>query len=298
MSRKSKQLTNVYNKQTFDLYYSQLSNLALNVFKWENLPDEIDYRFLEWVLYTRGYCLFFRDEVTEKYLTLECAIGGDFNVYRIPKYRRAFSVSGYQASRNDKNSVIIFNDYLHTPTNIYIQQYARRLALIERTIDVNTNAQKTPVMIVCDENQQLSMKNLYQQYDGNEPFIFANKNLGISDGVKVLNTQAPALFDKLQILKHQIFNEALTFLGIENSNSDKKERLVEAEVGSNYGNVEMQRFVFLNARRQACEQINRMFGLNVEVKYNSELPTMLNSSNLGIQYSNTETTESEVETNG
>ena len=298
MSRKSKQLTNTYNKQTFDLYYNQLSNLALNVFKWENLPTEIDYRFLEWVLYTRGYCLFFQDEVTEKYLTLECAIGGNFNVYQIPKYRRAFSVSGYQASRNDKNSVIIFNDYLHTPTNIYIQQFARRLALIERTIDVNTNAQKTPVMIVCDENQQLSMKNLYQQYDGNEPFIFANKNLGISEGVKVLNTQAPALFDKLQILKHQIFNEALTFLGIENSNSDKKERLVEAEVGSNYGNVEMQRFVFLNARRQACEQINQMFGLNVEVKYNSELPTMLNSSNLGIQYSNTETTESEVESNG
>ena len=295
MSRKSKQLTNVYNKQTFDLYYNQLSNLALNVFKWENLPAEIDYRFLEWVLYTRGYCLFFQDDVTKKYLTLECAIGGDFNVYRIPKYRRAFSVSGYQASRNDKNSVIIFNDYLHTPTNIYIQQFARRLALIERTIDVNTNAQKTPVMIVCDENQQLSMKNLYQQYDGNEPFIFANKNLGISEGIKVLNTQAPALFDKLQILKHQIFNEALTFLGIENSNSDKKERLVEAEVGSNYGSVEMQRFVFLNARRQACEQINQMFGLNVEVKYNSELPTMLNSSNLGIQYSNTETTESEVE---
>lgn len=298
MSRKSKQLTNVYNKQTFDLYYNQLSNLALNVFKWENLPEEIDYRYLEWILYTRGYCLFFQDEVTMNYLTLECDIGGDFNVYRIPKYRRAFSVSGYQASRNDKNSVIIFNDYLHTPTNIYIQQYARRLALIERTIDVNTNAQKTPIMIVCDENQQLSMKNLYQQYDGNEPFIFENKNLGISDGVKVLNTQAPALFDKLQILKHQIFNEALTFLGIENSNSDKKERLVEAEVGSNYGNVEMQRFVFLNARRQACEQINRMFGLNIEVKYNSELPTMLNSSNMGIQYSNTETTESEVDSNG
>lgn len=298
MSRKSKQLTNVYNKQTFDLYYNQLSNLALNVFKWENLPEEIDYRYLEWVLYTRGYCLFFQDEVTMKYLTLECAIGGNFNVYRIPKYRRAYSISGYQAERNDKNSVIIFNNYLHNPSNIYIQQYARRLALIERTLDINTNAQKTPIMIVCDENQQLSMKNLYQQYDGNEPIIFANKNSGISEGVKVLNTQAPPLFDKLQVLKHQIMNEALTFLGIENSNSDKKERLVEAEVGSNYGNVEMQRFVFLNARRQACEQINRMFGLNVEVKYNSELPTMLNSSNMGLQLSNTESTESEVENNG
>lgn len=298
MSKKSKQLTNVYNKQTFDLYYNQLSNLALNVFKWENLPEEIDYRYLEWVLYTRGYCLFFQDEVTMKYLTLECAIGGNFNVYRIPKYRRAYSISGYQAERNDKNSVIIFNNYLHNPSNIYIQQYARRLALIERTLDINTNAQKTPIMIVCDENQQLSMKNLYQQYDGNEPIIFANKNSGISEGVKVLNTQAPPLFDKLQVLKHQIMNEALTFLGIENSNSDKKERLVEAEVGSNYGNVEMQRFVFLNARRQACEQINRMFGLNVEVKYNSELPTMLNSSNMGLQLSNTENTESEVKNNG
>ena len=86
--------------------------------------------------------------------------------------------------------------------------------------------------------------------------------------------------NKLQILKHQIWNEALTFCGIENSNADKKERLVSDEVGSNYGNIEAQRNVMLNARRQAVKKINKMFGTNIEVGFRSNLLTMVNQENV------------------
>ena len=123
------------------------------------------------------------------------------------------------------------------------------------------------------------MKNLYMQYDGNEPFIFGDKDMEF-DGIKCLKTDAPYVADKLQVLKHQIWNEALTFCGIENSNQDKKERLVADEVGSNYGNIEAQRNVMLNARRQAADKINRMFGTNIEVGFRSSLNTMVNSENV------------------
>ena len=112
------------------------------------------------------------------------------------------------------------------------------------------------------------------QYDGNEPFIFGDKSLDL-DGVKVLNTNAPFIADKLQVLKRQIWNEALTYIGIENANSEKRERLVTDEVTSNLGGVYAQRLTRLNARKQACKQINDMFGLDIDVKFRSEIENVM-----------------------
>lgn len=266
------------NNQTYIDYYQRLMEFAINMFEWRNLPPTVDERFLELTLYEKGYCLYFNDEVVGN-LALTCTIGGTLDVYRIPTERRAFAVNGYNKICTSQDSVLIFNNYLHTPTILTIELFARRLYEIERTIDVNVKAQKTPTLVLASEQQRLTMKNLYMQYDGNEPFIFGDKDMEF-DGIKCLKTDAPYVADKLQVLKHQIWNEALTFCGIENSNQDKKERLVADEVGSNYGNIEAQRNVMLNARRQAADKINRMFGTNIEVGFRSSLNTMVNSENV------------------
>lgn len=266
------------NNQTYIDYYQRLMEFAINMFEWRNLPPTVDERFLELTLYEKGYCLYFNDEVVGN-LALTCTIGGMLDVYRIPTERRAFAVNGYNKICTSQDSVLIFNNYLHTPTILTIELFARRLYEIERTIDVNVKAQKTPTLVLASEQQRLTMKNLYMQYDGNEPFIFGDKDMEF-DGIKSLKTDAPYVADKLQVLKHQIWNEALTFCGIENSNQDKKERLVADEVGSNYGNIEAQRNVMLNARRQAADKINRMFGTNIEVGFRSSLNTMVNSENV------------------
>lgn len=266
------------NNQTYIDYYQRLMEFAINMFEWRNLPPTVDERFLELTLYEKGYCLYFNDEVVGN-LALTCTIGGMLDVYRIPTERRAFAVNGYNKICTSQDSVLIFNNYLHTPTILTIELFARRLYEIERTIDVNVKAQKTPILVLASEQQRLTLKNLYMQYDGNEPFIFGDKDMEF-DGIKCLKTDAPYVADKLQVLKHQIWNEALTFCGIENSNQDKKERLVADEVGSNYGNIEAQRNVMLNARRQAADKINRMFGTNIEVGFRSSLNTMVNSENV------------------
>lgn len=266
------------NNQTYIDYYQRLMEFAINMFEWRNLPSSVDERFLELTLYEKGYCLYFNDEVVGN-LALTCTIGGMLDVYRIPTERRAFAVNGYNKICTSQDSVLIFNNYLHTPTILTIELFARRLYEIERTIDVNVKAQKTPTLVLASEQQRLTMKNLYMQYDGNEPFIFGDKDMEF-EGIKCLKTDAPYVADKLQVLKHQIWNEALTFCGIENSNQDKKERLVANEVGSNYGNIEAQRNVMLNARRQAADKINRMFGTNIEVGFRSSLNTMVNSENV------------------
>ena len=266
------------NNQTYIDYYQRLMEFAINMFEWRNLPPTVDERFLELTLYEKGYCLYFNDEVVGN-LALTCTIGGMLDVYRIPTERRAFAVNGYNKICTSQDSVLIFNNYLHTPTILTIELFARRLYEIERTIDVNVKAQKTPTLVLASEQQRLTMKNLYMQYDGNEPFIFGDKDMEF-DGIKCLKTDAPYVADKLQVLKHQIWNEAMTFCGIENSNQDKKERLVADEVGSNYGNIEAQRNVMLNTRRQAADKINRMFGTNIEVRFRSSLNTMVNSENV------------------
>lgn len=266
------------NNKTYSDYYNRLMELALNVFEWENLPPSVDERFIELTLYEMGYCLYFNDEIIGN-LALTCTIGGQLDVYRIPLLRRAYAVNGYNKMCSAKDSVLIFNNYLHTPTQSTIELFARRLYEIERAIDINVKAQKTPTLILSSEQQRLTMKNLYMQYDGNEPFIFGDKNLDI-EGIKSLKTDAPFVADKLEILKHQVWNEALTFCGIENSNQDKKERLVSDEVGSNYGNIEAQRNVMLNARKQAVKKINSMFGTNIDVHFRSNLATMVNADNV------------------
>ena len=257
------------NNRTYLQHYNRLTELALSMFEWQNLPETIDQRFLEMCLFSDGMCVFFQDEVLG-YLSLQCMTGGKLNVYRIPMERRAYATNGYQRELDGTNSVIIFNNYLHTNSMLDIEMFSKRLYNLDRAIDVNANAQKTPVLIQCDESQRLTMKNLYKQYEGNEPFIFGSKGLD-ANGLKVLQTGAPYVADKLYELKTQIWNEALTYLGISNINAVKKERMISDEVTRNQGGTVASRYSRLESRRQACKQINEMFDLNIWVDYREDL---------------------------
>lgn len=256
------------NNRTYLQYYNRLTELAISMFEWQNLPETVDQRFLEMCLFGDGMCVFFQDEVLG-YLSLQCMIGGKLNVYRIPMERKAYATNGYQRELDGTNSVIIFNNYLHTNSMLDVEMFSKRLYNLDRAIDVNANAQKTPVLIQCDESQRLTMKNLYKQYEGNEPFIFGSKGLD-ANGLKVLQTGAPYVADKLYELKTQIWNEALTYLGISNINAVKKERMITDEVTRNQGGTVASRYSRLESRRHACKQINEMFGLNIWVDYRED----------------------------
>ena len=256
------------NNRTYMQYYNRLTELALSMFEWKNLPKTVDQRFLEMCLFSDGMCVFFEDEVLG-YLGLRCMIGGKLNVYQIPTDRRAYATNGYQKELDGTNSVIIFNNYLHTNSMLDVEMFSKRLYNLDRAIDVNANAQKTPFLIQCDESQRLTMLNLYKKYDGNEPFIFGSKGLD-ANGLKVLQTGAPYVADKLYELKTQIWNEALTYLGISNINVVKKERMITDEVTRNQGGTVASRYSRLESRRQACKQINEMFGLDIWVDYRED----------------------------
>ena len=248
-----------YNNATFRYYYDRLIEMAVSRFEWKGLPDTVDTRYLELALLTDGKAVFFYDEVLG-YLALRCAIGGQMSVYRIPLNRRAYAANGYQKSLTEKDSVIIFNNMLHTNSIYALELYAKKLYNLDRAIEVNANAQKTPILVQCDENQRLTLKNAYMKFDGNEPVIYGDKNLN-PNSLKVFQTGAPYVADRLFQLKTEVWNEALTYLGISNINISKKERMITDEVTRNQGGIIASRFSVEEARKQGGKDIEKIFGL-------------------------------------
>lgn len=257
-----------YNNITFAQYYRRFVELAISMFKWDNLPETVDERFLELTLFTYGSALWFRDEEIGD-LALKYTSNNSFNIYRIPTGRRAIADNGYNAQRSIDDSVIIWNNMLHTPTMPDVEAFAYRLYRIDRVIDVNVQAQKTPVLIRGSQQEQLSLKNLYMKYDGDMPVVMADSAMSPTP-LTVLKTDAPFVSDRLYDLKAQIFNECLTYLGIGNVSFQKKERMITDEVTAGQGAVMANRYSRLVARQAAAEQINKMFGLNIRVSYRDQ----------------------------
>lgn len=264
--------SNYNNKSDFWHYFNRLTELWLACFRWENLPDTVDPRYLELMLLTRGKVVFFKDDVTDEYYCLQVQYGGEVDIYNMPIRRTALATNGYSCDLDNTNSVLIFDNKMHLPCEMDLKAFSRRLEKAERIIDININAQKTPILISCDENERLSMKNLYKKYDGNEPMIIGDKRLS-NNPLQAISTQAPYVADKLYSLKSQIYNEALSFMGISNPQQAKRERLITPEVVQGMGGVLMSREIRLSERQKAADNINKMFGLNVKVQFAGDVLT-------------------------
>lgn len=257
------------NNLTYMQYLNRLTELSVSMFEWKNLPPTVDARYLELHLFETGSMVYFDDDVIGN-LCLDCLPSGRLDVYGNPVLRRAYSgYNNYQKLLKESNSVIIWNNYLHTNSILEVKMFARRLYNLDRIIDVNANAQKTPVLIQGTEQQRLTLKNLYGEFDGNSPFIFGDKNLDLNS-LKCLQTGAPYVCDKLYNLKQMYWNEALTYLGINNTGAQKRERMLTIESSQAQGGTISSRYSRLQSRREAVEKINAMFGTNIEVNYRED----------------------------
>lgn len=270
----------VMNNATYIQYFNRLVELSVSMFEWQGLPETVDPRYLELHLFQNGSVVYFRDEVMGD-LCLDCIANGQFDVYGNPISRRAYSsYNQYQKTLNESDSVIIWNNYLRNPSVLDVKMFAKRLYNLDRIIDVNANAQKTPVLVQGTEKQRLTLVNLYKEFDGNSPFIFGDKNLDLNS-LRAISTNAPYVADKLYQLKTQIWNEALTYLGISNLNIQKKERMITDEVQRNQGGTIASRYSRLEARREAVDKINRMFGTDISVDYREDLQITNNDGGTG-----------------
>lgn len=274
---KENDLTMSINNSTYIDYLDRLKLIATSLFTWEGMDEVAGVgasRFLELALYENGRGVFFKDDELG-YMALRVNPNDKFNVYMLPTKVICYSFE-YNKEKEFNDVIYIMNNNLQKPTLETLKLFAYRLFEVERTIDVNLLAQKTPVLIEGDTKTILTLKNVYMQYSGNTPFIFGNKQYDLSNKLSVLKTDAPYLIDKLILYKHEIWDEALTFLGINNANTDKKERLITDEVNSNNELINYYLNCFYKTRKQACDEINKKYGLNIKIKLNKDVMNLLN----------------------
>lgn len=284
------------NDATFSDYLMRFKRIALSVFEWVNLPSSMDSEWLEYCLYYDGMATLLKDE-KYGFINTRCTSNGKLNIYNLPTAFNCYSFE-YNTTRRlytglvqpitedrkkyleDKQCILVKNNIDRTPTCGSMEVFAYRLYEAQRTADINIIAQKTPVMIIVDEKQRALLVNLYNQYNGNQPFIFGDTKQLKPDMLRAIKTDAPFLADKLQDYKKEIWNEALTFLGINNIMVDKKERLITDEANSNNELINLNLQSFLAPRQKACKQFNEKFGLTgtdkeISVRVRSDLHNII-----------------------
>lgn len=254
---------------TFQDNLIRLSLLAQTVFEWEGLPNGIDEKHLERYLFSEGRCMFYKDPKVGWIIT-KCSDAGTRNFYDEPTLLLPVATAAHEldlsAKEPGEDCVLIYNNDYAYPTARTIMMYAARLTEMQRTIDINIHAQKTPVLIKASDKTRLSAKQIYAKWSGFEPLIITDKNLNEGVNMEVLSIAAPIVFDKLAIEKNKLWNECMTFLGINNANMDKRERLVDDEVQANNEQIGYSAEVMLKSRQRAAKAMSELCGHEITVK--------------------------------
>ena len=264
MSKKRTTTTDVDNIITESFLYERFRLLALNQFKWTGLPETIEERHIERLLFDEGRALFFEDKLNGL-LCLSCDYGDRLNVYGDPTYYRATGFN-YSKKLPVDECVLIENNKLRMPTRKAILYFVNQLYEVIRTRDVNIRTLKAPFIITADDKSILTLKKVMEEIDNNNFAIFGDKSYNLQEAIAVFQTGVKCLTGELTDVYHDIMNEALTYMGINNANTDKRERLITSEAESNNQLIDSCAEMFLEARQRACERINAMFGLNVSVE--------------------------------
>ena len=270
------------NNRTFNDYLDRMRKICLSMFEWVNLPDSMNARFLEQCLYYQGQVALLYDK-DYGYLNTMASDGGYINIYGLPTEIMCYSYRFNQrrslytvdtGEEKDKECILVLNNYDRVPTSYTISLFAYRLAEAQRTADVNIKAQRTPILITTDQKQYFTLKKMYEEYDGNTPAIFADKNVITPDALKALKTDAPMIIQDIMDYKREIWNEFLTFMGISNL-SEKRERMISNEIDSNNELVNLNLQALLIPRKEACKRFNEKYGLMgekaIDVKVRSDL---------------------------
>lgn len=270
------------NNRTYIDYLERMKKICLSMFEWQNLPESMNARYIEMCLYYTGQAaLLYSDDYG--FINTMASDGGYINIYGLPTEINCYSYrfnerrSLYTVDTGEekgKECILVMNNYERVPTTSTITLFAYRLAEAQRTADVNIKSLRTPILITTDQKQYYTLKKMYEEYDGNTPAIFADKNIITPDALKAIKTDSPILLDDIMNYKVQIWNEFLTFMGLQNL-AEKKERLISSEVDSNNEVINMNLQALLTPRKEACRQFNEKYGLAgdkaIDVKVRSDL---------------------------
>jgi hypothetical protein len=248
--------------------YNVLKELFITSFSWNNLPNTVNPRYLELMLFDYGCLAFFHDDILGD-LVLPAMPYGYLNVYGEPIQVEVHGANGYRKIlKNSVDCVLIYNNYIRDTPHARVMDYSKRIYKIERTIDVNVHNQRTARIIQTSKKQELTIKNLLKEVDEYKPEVVVDDEMDIGK-LKSVDITTPYVSDKLHELKKQMWNEVLSYIGIENNSSEKNERLAAMEVMVSNGLAIANRNAKLQARQNAAKLINTIFNQSIAVDVNN-----------------------------
>ena len=260
------------NWKTYQMYLREMLTLAENVFEFENLPDFIDVAFLNKKLLRDGSIAFFKDEYLGV-IALPYSVMGTLDIYQRPQKIMAIAPNGsYRRILNPDEYIIMYDNNGRYPLFLDITQYAERIALDTRTIDINILQQRTPRFWKTSSDKERSVRDIINNVDGLENMLITYEDINIDD-IQLVLQPAPYVADKIDIQKEKLWNEFLRLIGIANMNFQKKERNIKDEVLASQGGTIASRYSRFEPRQKAIKQINEKFGTNINVRYYDGIPT-------------------------
>lgn len=261
MSSKKQQIESIRSKQDLiNFYFDRLKLITLNRFKWTGIDEVCGFGaeyFIEQILFQSNKVCFFKDK-NIGYVLTDFNFNGNLNIYYMPTYIQPLSgTTGYYFPRLSLDDCcLMFNTNNFQPLYFYCMFYAKKLAELQLTADINMANMRMPVLIEGNKQSLLAMQNIWQKIESGQPAVYANRDFDINSKLNVLKTDAPYLIDKLEVEKNILINEYLTLIGVNNANLDKKERQITSEIESNNEQITFYLNSYLEPRQKFAKMIN------------------------------------------
>lgn len=247
------------NQQLYLYYCDIITKMALARFRWVNLPDTCDERYLEWTLITQGVAsIAYPRKMRGTFLSLQCAMQGQPNMYDRPTRWLAIGHNGTRYECDRTNGVVVYDNQTRYPLMTGIQLYANELTHLRITRRMNRLHQQIPFIMTGPQEKRQDMANMFKQVAGGEPAI-----LGTEDMQQIkydaLTTGVQFLGEQLAVDEQNVWGRIYTMLGIKNTTL-KQERQTEDEIKAQAAPTELVMASSLSERRKAAHELNDRFG--------------------------------------
>lgn len=287
----------ILNNFTFIDFFDRLKRVATSIFKWKNLPETMNERWLELCLFYKGMAGILKHD-DYGIINTEASWSGNIDIYGLPTLVYCYSTSFFSEQRvrydgkvsieelskiygiqndNLKEAILVMNNIDMQPTFIAMELFAYRLYKVQRTIDINLDLIKKPFIIGCNEQDKLSMQKFMMDVENNQNMIFATADFDPSNSIKIFDLNVNNHIEELENEKRAILSEALTTLGVNSILVDKAERLIsdEGKKDNEFINYNLQ--YYWKQRKEACEQFNKLFKpeKEIEVVLNSDINNII-----------------------
>ena len=287
----------ILNNFTFIDFFDRLKRVATSIFKWKNLPETMNERWLELCLFYKGMAGILRHD-NYGIINTEASWSGNIDIYGLPTLVYCYSTSFFSEQRvrydgkvsieelskiygiqndNLKEAILVMNNIDMQPTFIAMELFAYRLYKVQRTIDINLDLIKKPFIIGCNEQDKLSMQKFMMDVENNQNMIFATADFDPSNSIKIFDLNVNNHIEELENEKRAILSEALTTLGVNSILVDKAERLIsdEGKKDNEFINYNLQ--YYWKQRKEACDQFNKLFKpeKEIEVVLNSDINNII-----------------------